>query len=80
MTGIDPREPLDFVAEQLDADRRLLVGGVHLDDVAPHPELAAHQVGVVAVVADVDQLAQHVALVDGLAGVQEQQVLAVLLG
>ena len=36
----------------------LVVGGVHLDGVAPHPELAPHEVHVVALVAHVDELAQ----------------------
>ena len=55
---VDHLDPLDLVAEQLDADRRLLVGGVHLDGVAPHPELAPHEVHVVALVVHVDELAQ----------------------
>ena len=37
---VDHLDALDLVAEQLDADGRLLVGRVHLDGVAPHPELA----------------------------------------
>ena len=37
---VDDLDALDLVAEQLDADGRLLVGGVHLDRVAAHPELA----------------------------------------
>ena len=60
---VDHRDPLDLVAEQLDAHRRLLVGGVHLDGVAPHPELAPDEVHVVAVVLHVDELAQDRALV-----------------
>ena len=77
--GIDAREALDLVAEQLDAHGAVLVRGVHLDGVAPHPEVAAHQVLVVAVVTDVDELAQDGPLVDLLAGLEQQQVLGVLL-
>ena len=54
---VDHRDGLDLVAEELDPDRGLVVGGVDLDDVAPDPELAPDQVGVVAVVLHVDQLA-----------------------
>ena len=64
---VDLGDLLDVVAEQLDADDRLLVGGVHLDGVAPHPELAADEVGVVALVAHVDELAEERPLVDRLA-------------
>ena len=67
VSGSTCRDRLDLVAEQLDADRRLLVRGVHLDDVAADPELAAHQVHVVALVLQIDQAAQQRPLVDRLA-------------
>ena len=51
---------LDLVAEQLDADHVLLVRRVELDAVAADPEVAPHQVHVVAVVLHVDQPAQDV--------------------
>ena len=51
------------VPEELDAHGLLLVGGVQLHGVAPDPELAPGEDGVVAVVVQVDQLAQQVALV-----------------
>ena len=54
---IDHLDALDLVAEQLDAHRGLVVGGVDLDGVAPHPELAPHEVHVVALVLHVDELA-----------------------
>ncbi len=58
------------VAEELDAHGLLLVRGVQLDGVAPDPELAPGEDGVVAVVVQVDQLPQQVALVDGVTGPQ----------
>ncbi len=61
--GVEAPDPLHLVAEELDAHRLLLVGGMELDGVAPHPEMAAGEHGVVAVVVQVHQLAQQVALV-----------------
>jgi hypothetical protein len=58
-------DAVDVVAEHLDADAELLVGGVDLDGVAPHPELAPAEDGVVALVPHVDQAAEDVALVVG---------------
>ena len=77
---VDHREPLDLVAEQLDAHRRLLVGRVDLDGVAAHPELAAHEVHVVALVLHVDEPAQDGALVVVLADAEVEQLPLVLLG
>ena len=56
---IDLDDALDLVAEELDADGQVLVGGEDLQHVAAHAELAAHEVLVVALVLDVGQLAQH---------------------
>jgi hypothetical protein len=39
--GIEPRHPLDLVAPELDAVRRLLVRGLHLERVALDAELPA---------------------------------------
>ena len=78
--GVEAADPLHLVAEQLDAHGLLLVGGVELDGVAPHPEVAPGEHGVVAVVVEVHQLAQQVALVDGVAGAHHEDPLAVLLG
>ena len=64
---VDHLDALDLVAEQLDAHGVLVVGRVDLDGVAPHPELAPHEVHVVALVLHVDELAQDAALVDLLA-------------
>ena len=78
--GVDRGDALDLVAEQLDADGVLLVGRVHLDGVAPHPELAPHQVGVVALVLHVDQPAQDGPLVLLGAPLHVQDPVGVLLG
>ena len=47
---VDRDDALDLVAEELDADRPLLVRREHLDRVAPHPELVAGERDVVALV------------------------------
>src|SRR5690625_2062221 len=52
-------ELLDLVAEELDADRQLLVRGDDLHGVAAHPEGAAGERHIVAVVLDVDQQPQQ---------------------
>ena len=77
--GVQGRDALDLVAEQLDPDRVLLVGRVDLDGVAAHPELPAHQVGVVALVLHVDQPAQDGPLVLLGAPLHVQDPVGVLL-
>ena len=72
MSGSTDADALDLVAEQLDADAALLVGGEHLDGVAPHPELVPGEVEVVALVLQVDEPAQDRALVALLAHVEDQ--------
>ena len=52
---IDLREVLDLVAPQFDAIGVVVVGGKELDDVAAHAEGAAAEIGVVALVEDLDQ-------------------------
>ena len=76
---VDHLDALDLVAEQLDAHGSFVVGGVHLDGVAPDAELAPNEVHVVALVAHVDELAQDAALIDLRADLQVQQVVAVLV-
>ncbi len=78
--GVDHVDGLDLVTEELDAHGGLVVGRVHLDGVAPHPELAPHQVEVVALVLHVDQAAQDRPLVVLLTGAHDQELVAVLLG
>ena len=55
---VDLADPLDLVAPELDADGLLGVGGEDLDRVAPDPEGALLEGGVVAGVLDADQLAR----------------------
>ena len=73
------RDALDLVAEQLDPDGMLLVGGVDLDGVAADPELASHQVGVIALVLHVDESAQDGPLVLLGAPLHVQDAVGVLL-
>ena len=56
---VDLGDPLDLVAEELDADDALLRGRPELERVATHPEARASEVGVVALVLQVDEVAQH---------------------
>ena len=74
LTGerIDGRDALDLVAEELDPDRPLLVGGEHLDRVAPHPELVAGEGDVVALVHELDEAAEDRTLVALLPHVEDQ--------
>ncbi len=82
LTGqrVDPGEPVDRVAEHLDPQHRLVVGGVDLDRVAADPELAAAERGVVAVVLHVDQPPQDVAHVVVDVDAQVEQLALVLVG
>ena len=54
---VDGDDALDLVAEEVDADRELLVGGEDRERVAADAERAADQAHVVAVVLHVDELA-----------------------
>ncbi len=78
--GMDERELLDFVAPELQAERELLVRGVHLDAIAADPELAGLQRHVISVVLDAYQPGQHLVAVDHLANPQGHHGLAVVLG
>ena len=64
---VDRAHALDLVAEELDADRALLVGGEDLDGVAAHAELVAGEREVVALVLQLDEPAQDRPLVALLA-------------
>ena len=55
---VELRDPLDLVAEELDADERLLRRGLELERVAAHPEAGTGQGLVVALVLQVDEVAQ----------------------
>ena len=66
---VEHGDAFNLVAEELDPHRSLVIGGMDLDGVAPHPELAPRQVHVVALVLQVDQAAKDRALVVLGAGV-----------
>ena len=76
---IDDRDAIDGVAEHLDAQHGLLVRGMDLDGVAAHPELAAAERHVVAVVLQVDELAKDGALVVSSPTCATQELASVLL-
>ena len=77
---IEPRQLVDFVAEQPDAKRVLLVRRHDLDDVAAHAEGAAPELHVVALVLDLDQLPEDLIAVDALPELERQQHAVVRLG
>ena len=77
---VDDGEPLDGVAEHLDAQHRLLVRRVHLDGVAAHPEPAPAEHGVVAVELQVDEPAEDAAHVVVDADAEVDHAAAVLVG
>ena len=77
---VEGHDALDRVAEHLDPERSLLVGGVDLDGVAAGAERAADEVDVVAGVLEVDEAAQHLALVDLLPHRQAEDAVRVLVG
>ena len=77
---VEGADPLDLVAEELDADAALLVRRHELDDVPAHPERAAPKLVVVAVVPRVDELGEQVAAVERLALPRHQEHAVVRLG
>ena len=77
---VEGHQLVDLVAEQPDAQRRLFVGRVDLDDVAANAEGATPELDVVALVLDLDQLAQDVIPPDPLAALERQQQAVVRLG
>ena len=80
VSGMQAVERLDLVAEHLDADGELLVDRDDLDRVAAHPEVAAREVDVVALVLHRDELADEPVAVDPLADLQRHHRVEVLLG
>ena len=56
---VELRDPLDVVAEELDADERLLRGRLELQRVAADAEPGAAERLVVALVLEIDEVAQH---------------------
>ncbi len=76
---IDLDDALDLIAKELDAHRQVFVGGEDLQCVAAHTKLAAHEVGIVALVLDVGQPAQHAVAAPCLTNLQRQHDIAVLL-
>ena len=67
---VDLADALDLVAPQADAVGGLAVGRLYLQHVAAHAEAAALQEVVVAVVVDLDQVAQHLVAAHHLAHAQ----------
>ena len=64
---VDLDDALDLVAEEVDADRQLLVRRVDRDAVAAHAELAADEIHVVALVLHIDEAPHDARAVELLA-------------
>ena len=62
--GVDLRNRLDLVAEQLDPHGGVVVGREDLDHVAAHPELAPLEIELGPLVLDFDQFPEHGVPVD----------------
>ena len=77
---IERHQLVDLVAEQLDAEPFLFVRGIHLDDVAPDAERAAAEIVIVALVLNLDQLAEDLLATDALPPFERQQHAVVRLG
>ncbi len=76
---VDLADPFDLVAEQFDADRMFFARSREdLDHVSPHPERAAHEVDIVALILDVHQTRQDALTRLLHADAQRQQQVAVL--
>src|SRR5581483_3423774 len=71
--GIDLRERIDLIAEELDAVSILIVGGENLDDIAAHAEGSAAKIGVVALVKDLHQAPGDVVAAHALPFFEKQQ-------
>ena len=69
---IERGQLVDLVAEQPDAQRQLFVRRIDLDDVAAHPEGAARELVIVALVLDFDELAQDLIAIDALPFLERQ--------
>src|SRR5438128_4897443 len=67
---VELRDPLDVVAKKLDAHGELFVRGLNLEGGAADAELAAHQIGVGALVLDVDEMPKDRVAANALAFVQ----------
>ena len=76
---VEGHQLVDLVAEQPDAQRHLFVGRIDLDDVAANAEGATPELHVVALVLDLDQLAQDLIAPDPLAALERQQQAVVRL-
>ena len=70
---VDLAERVDLIAEELDAEGVLVVGGVDLDDIAADAEGAAAEVDIIALVEDFDEAAGDVLALDLLAFFEQQK-------
>src|SRR5690606_31787445 len=77
---IDLGDPLNLVAPQLDAVGGFFVRWHDFDRIAPDPERTTLQLVVVAVVVDIDQVAQELVTLSRLPAPQLDHDLPIILG
>ena len=77
---IEGHDALDGVAEHLDPQRLLFIGGMDFDRVPSGPKRATHQIHVVARVLQLDEPAQDFALVVLVTDPDAEDAVAVLVG
>ncbi len=77
---IERNQLVDFVAEQLHPERRVVVRRIDFDDIAADAEHAAREIVVVAFVLDVDQLPEDLLAIDALSALERQHHAVVRLG
>jgi hypothetical protein len=79
--GVEQRQRLDLVVEELDAQRQFGVfGREDVDRVAAHPKFAAHELLLVALVLHAHQLGDDVALSQAVAPAQREDHAVIVLG
>ena len=77
---VDLGKRLDLIAPQLDAIRHVIVSRENFNHIAAHPESAAPELAISALVEDFHQLARNVLALDLLAFFQKQQHAVISLG
>ncbi|CAB5068466.1 unannotated protein [freshwater metagenome] len=77
---VNHRDRLNLIPKQRNAHCSFFIGRVDFNDVAAHPELASHQVHIVALVLQIDETPKHLSLVNCFAHPGGKQSFGVFLG
>ncbi len=78
--GIQLHDPLDLVAEHLDADHILAAHGDDLDHIPPHPEGAPAEAHIIALILNPHQAAENVVPIPELPVLQGKCHAHIVLG